>query len=109
MYHLINRNAGAVIGALRHIGVREYLQLRKDLETNGAHMPSTSYQAAYRKYWRMNAARLSPLFYERYFKLLAECRASGIMDLAQVTRIISDPYGADHTDSSFRLPRNSSI
>jgi hypothetical protein len=96
MYQLINSNSGAVIEALRHIGVREYLQLRAELETHGAHAPSTSYQARYRKYWRMNAARLSPLFYERYFSLLTECQAGGTMDLERVTRIISDPTGADH-------------
>ncbi len=97
MYQLINSNAAAVIRALGRIGdIREYLQLRRDLVANGAGMLSTSFQRTYRKYWRMNAARLPPSFYDLYLSLLAECQANGVADVERATLLISDATGANH-------------
>ncbi|SRR6266542_261046 len=97
MYRLINSNAPAVVDALRRIGdFREYLHLRADLAANGSAPASAEFQRAYRKYWRMNAARLSPAFYERYFELLAQYQAVGLTDLERATRVISDADDANH-------------
>lgn len=97
MYQLININAAAVINSLHRIGdLREYLELRRQIVALDGGLPSESFQRMYRKYWRMNAARLSPVFYERYFSLLADCQNGGNTDLERVTQVISDPAGADH-------------
>src|SRR5690348_4672905 len=97
MYRLINANTPAVINALRRIGdLQEYLDLRTAFVSSGPAAASPDFQRAYRKYWRMNAARLPQSFYDRYFTLLSEFRERGTTDLAGAVRIISDPDGDNH-------------
>src|ERR1041384_4590435 len=65
MYRLITSNAPAVVHALRRIGdLREYTQLRASLTTDSESASSEDFQRKYRKYWRMNAARLPSVFHE---------------------------------------------
>ena len=97
MYRLINRNAPAVAQALGRIGdLGEYLLLRTDLVSHGKAVAPPELQRAYRKYWRMNVARLAPSFYQQYFALLAEYQAAGSTDVERATRVISGPGGADY-------------
>jgi len=71
MYYLINAYSEAVVGAIKQYHVTEYNWLIENLE----HCQNPNYQRRYRRYWRMNAARLSPEFYNAYFTALNDAQA----------------------------------
>ena len=97
MYRLINQNAAATIKALDRIGdLNEYLRLRAELVSDRDVTSSAPFQRSYRRYWRMNAARLPDSFYSRYFKVLAQCQGRRHADVATVARTISDAEGENH-------------
>lgn len=97
MYRLINHNAAAVIKALDRIGdLNEYLRLRAKLVSDRDATSDAAFRRSYRRYWRMNAARLPESFYSRYFKVLAQCQRRRHADVATVARTTSDAVGANH-------------
>jgi len=97
VYRLINQNAAAAIKALYRIGdLNEYLRLRAEFVSDRAATSNAAFQKSYRRYWRMNAARLPESFYARYFKVLAQCQGRGHADVATVARTISDAEGENH-------------
>jgi hypothetical protein len=97
MYGLMNRNARAVVDAVRNIGdLTEYLRLRATVLSGSDVLSDAVFQSAYRKYWRMNAARLGDDFYSKYFTVLDQCRQTRRVDVAGIARVISDPAGLDH-------------
>lgn len=94
MYSLINHNAVAVFKALDSIGdLNDYLRLRSALLRGADSAHDAEFQRGYRRYWRMNAARLGSSFYDQYFTQLAECRRSNAVDLPTVARCISTVNG----------------
>ena len=62
MYHLINQNAAAVAQAMASLGDQTtYLLLYEAFQSTDI-CTDTSFQRLYRRYWRMNVARLSKSF-----------------------------------------------
>ena len=72
MYRLINQHCEAIVAKLANIDdVSQYRQLREDMLSGKAIVTSnTQFQRRYRRYWRMNVARLGSPFYVKYFQLL---------------------------------------
>jgi hypothetical protein len=66
MYHLINRDIQAVLQSFPRNHVPDYDWLQQNLNLCG----TQQYQTRYKKYWRLNAARLSPNFCNIYFQAL---------------------------------------
>lgn len=90
MYDLINLNAPSVIDALGSLGdLNDYLHLRVQLIADYRLASDPDFQKSYRKYWRMNAARLPEPFFSQYFDVLARCQHDQAADLPTVTRTIS--------------------
>jgi hypothetical protein len=66
VYRLINKYAAKIVATLAPSHVAEYDWLREN--TRAVNTPA--YQARYRAFWQMNAARLSPGFCDTYFAAL---------------------------------------
>jgi hypothetical protein len=66
MYDLINYYAGTVVGTIPSDHITEY----EWLVQNPSKATQPDYQNRYRRFWAMNAARLSPTFYAAYFGAL---------------------------------------
>ena len=102
MYHLINRHIDDVVKALDAIGdIREYIELRRQLTSDPGAALRPDFQRAYRKYWRMNAARLNDDFYRLYFGLLAETQRVGTADVAAISDVLSRHTARDGLQFSF--------
>lgn len=63
MYDLINQYAQKVVATIPTDHVTEYEWLIQNVN----HATTPGYQNRYRRFWAMNAARLSPAFYVAYF------------------------------------------
>ncbi len=63
MYHLIEANAATVIGSMQPQHVTEYDWLMQNIRDCN----TREYQARYKVFWRLGAARLSPHFCKAYF------------------------------------------
>lgn len=66
MYRLINDFARPVVDSLP----RDFLQKYEWLVQNVSQADEPSYQKAYRSFWAMGPAQLSPAFYTAYFRAL---------------------------------------
>lgn len=94
MYRLINQNAPAVVAAIDGIGdLSTYVRLRSTFLSEGDISADPNFQSSYRRYWGMNNARQSEVFYSRYFALLGECRNSGSADVARIIQQLSETGG----------------
>lgn len=102
MYRLINQHCDAVVNALGAIGdINDYLELRRRLTVAHDAALDPEFQRAYRKYWRMNPARLGDDFYKRYFDLLAETQRVGKADLAAISKDLGRHASRDGLQFSF--------
>ena len=70
--------------------------LRESLVADPSVTKTPEFRRDYRRYWRMNAARLPDIFYDRYFDLLSTCLRESSTDIALIARQISDPDGENH-------------
>jgi len=68
MYHFINEQIESIIESFDAGHVRKYDWLVAHLHQAG----NVEFQKKYRTFWRMNAARLSQGFCDRYFEILQE-------------------------------------
>jgi hypothetical protein len=86
MYLLINQHIEQLLAAINEEReVRRYLWLVRNLsDINVA--ANSEYQREYRKYWQLNAARLSPAFYREYFALLEQSKRADAPDVETVAR-----------------------
>jgi hypothetical protein len=86
MYKLINEHCEAVVSKIaENDDVIRYASLQSDLRAKGASVKTDmEYQRSYRDYWRMNMARLSDRFHERYFDLLARQVTSKNLDIPSI-------------------------
>ena len=66
MYDLINQFAQTVVGTIPPEHVTDYERLLQ----NVGQASTPDYQRRYRRFWAMNAAQLSPVFYVAYFGAL---------------------------------------
>ncbi|MBI1256555.1 MAG: hypothetical protein GC204_03705 [Chloroflexi bacterium] len=88
MYTLINANIGALLDKIDAAAyVQPYLNLRAGWADRDIAQDS-GFQQTYRRFWRMNAARLSPTFLASYFDLLTATRDSGAADVAKISRAL---------------------
>ncbi len=83
MYELINRNAGLIVESVGNAFITEYDWLMDQLSQRNV-ATDEEYQRRYKNFWAMNAARLSPDFYDTYFRLLQNANTRGRVDLIQV-------------------------
>ena len=81
MYDLINAHIQAILGAIPQKHVTEYDWLIQNV--NQCETPQ--YQARYKNFWRLNAARLSANYCNFYFKVLrkAQINPPAVGNLAQ--------------------------
>jgi hypothetical protein len=88
MYRLLVQKCDLLIAELKRIDdIARYHDLVVRLQsTSGEAAIDPEFQRVYRVYWRMNVARLSPAFYERYFDLLARGVRSGRVNLRTAAR-----------------------
>lgn len=74
MYKIINDNISLVINGInRNRDIEPYLTLQA-LFQNGSISDNSNYKTTYRKYWQLNAARLSDNYCEHYFRVLEKYR-----------------------------------
>src|SRR5438477_9298329 len=86
MYDLINQYARTVVGTIPSAHVTEY----EWLVQNPRKVTQPDYQNRYRRFWAMNAARLSPTFYAAYFGALnAATTSTTLNSLAQTLHAAS--------------------
>jgi len=105
LYHLINDNTDLILDRVDGAkDVAPYVWLLNRLHECDVREDGT-FQSEYRKYWRMNAARLGEGFYRRYFELLEECKRSGPVGLERVLRelyaVPSDARGSHKVHLAF--------
>src|SRR5262245_50813112 len=87
MYYMINQYAGAILNSIdRKTHVEPYDWLVQNMGS----VDTPGYQAKYRAYWVMNAARLSPDFYTVYFGALRQC----ILQTPTLVELIRTLYNA---------------
>jgi len=102
MYRLINDYRDAICLRLADLDIAAYGELMKALQSRGADATtSPHFQAAYRRYWRMNVARLGDLYYRRYFELLADCWVSQSTDIEAIVRDLAETLEARTLQFSF--------
>lgn len=88
MYTLINQNIDLVLSTLDYrLDIVTYLGLiRRFDQSDISHDPV--FHLDYRRYWRLNAARLSKSFCLAYFDLMERLRTNQNMDTEAVARIL---------------------
>ena len=67
MFRLIETHIQSIVDSIPTTHVRDYDWLVENIDRAG----ESEYQSKYRAYWAMNAARLSPSYYQEYFRRLA--------------------------------------
>jgi hypothetical protein len=67
VFHLIETHIQSIVGSIPAAHVRDYDWLVENIDRAG----ESEYRSKYRAYWAMNAARLSPSYYQEYFGRLA--------------------------------------
>ena len=88
MFRLIEAHCDSVVASILPAHVRDYDWLVENLRRVG----ESQYQARYRAFWAMNAARLSPSYCAEYFRRLeADCDAFIASVREVVHRIVNDP------------------
>lgn len=84
MFGLIEAHCQNVVASIHPAHVREYDWLVENLHRVG----QLEYQARYRKFWAMNAARLSPSYCAEYFRRLEAAARS----LPALGSLVTDLY-----------------
>jgi hypothetical protein len=96
VYHLINRHIEQLLDSInRAREIRPYKQLVGQLRRVNV-ATDTEFQRLYRRYWAMNAARLSTDFCAEYFSLLERLKDGPVPSVERVARLLYDvPTRAD--------------
>jgi len=74
MYHIINKYSDSIISSISSGHVNSYDWLLTNINNIG----DSDYRRKYKVFWRLNTARLSDSFCERYFELLEETMSSNL-------------------------------
>lgn len=85
MYHLINNHIDEILHSIGQDHIRDYDYLIDNIER----VESPTYQATYKNYWRLNAARLSEDFCRVYFNLLQVALRDG---MPQIPELVMELY-----------------
>jgi len=86
MYNLINQNIDLILAAVdRYLDIDTYLSLMRRFN-QGDIRHDALFHLDYRRYWRLNAARLSEGFCLAYFDLMEGLRTNHNMDTKAVAR-----------------------
>jgi hypothetical protein len=80
MYQLIEQHYNEIINSIEKNHIADY----QVLLNYGGSFYDEQFQSSYKKFFRMNAARLTPEFYSQYFKLLNQIKSEGIQSLSEV-------------------------
>ena len=84
MYQFINDNIALVMGTvIRKRDIDPYLVLA-EMFNAGSVSHNNEYQAVYRTYWQLNAARLSDSFCKHYFRVMEDCRHADRLSIGNV-------------------------
>jgi hypothetical protein len=88
MYALINKHITDLLKFLdRPRDIDPYVDLRVKLHVVDV-SSDTAFQATYKKYWQLNAARLSASFCAAYFGLLEERKNTPVPTVEEVARLL---------------------
>jgi hypothetical protein len=88
MYRLINENISILLGTInRKRDIDPYLTLAEMFKA-GSVYDNDEYQAVYRKYWQMNAARLSDSFCKYYFLVMEDCRHADRLSIENIVEAL---------------------
>jgi hypothetical protein len=88
MYALINKHIADLLTFLvRSRDIDPYLDLQSKLHFTDV-SSDTAFQATYKKYWQLNAARLSASFCAAYFGLLEERKNTPVPTVEEVSRLL---------------------
>lgn len=88
MYQLINENIGQVMDTIdRRKDIDPYLNMA-EIFNKGSISENDNYKAIYRKYWQLNAARLSDEYCGHYFKVMEDYRHIDRIDIEDVVRAL---------------------
>lgn len=86
MYRIINTYADAVVAGLQlERDVTRHLALH-DLARRVDASSDMEFQRKFRRYWGLNAARLSDSFHRAFFRLLEDVKQAGTGDIEVITR-----------------------
>lgn len=87
MYTLINNNIKLLLdGIKKKDHIEPYLSIRESFEKQESH--NSEFKNTYRKFYQLNAARLSDEFCESYFSLLEQSRNAGQVDIQNITNCL---------------------
>jgi hypothetical protein len=103
VFRLIETHIQSIVGSIPAAYVRDYDWLVENINRAG----ESEYQSKYRAYWAMNAARLSPSYYQEYFGRLATAKDS----MPTLGSLVEDSIRCQLTGTnarvfSFRMPRS---
>ena len=92
MYTIINDNISSVIaGTNRYRDIAPYLTLQELFRT-GSILENGNYKTTYRKYWQLNAARLSDEYCEHYFRILEKYRNRDVKNIGDIVKDLYEVY-----------------
>jgi hypothetical protein len=86
MYYLINRHIQQIQQLIPQSDIDGYEYLRQNVQEAG----TAQYQKAYKSYWKLNIARLSPAFYQAYFQLLQDSLNNNPPNIQEITQWLYD-------------------
>jgi hypothetical protein len=88
MYQFINENIAKILDTVdRRKDIDPYLSMTGMFRA-GSVSDNDEYQAMYRKYWQLNAARLSDSFCKHYFQVMERCRHSNNLNIKEVVEAL---------------------
>jgi hypothetical protein len=88
MYHLINENIANVLDTIyRKKDIDPYLKMAEIFNT-GRVADNDEYKTTYRKYWQLNAARLSDHYCNHYFQVMEDHRHQHHVDIEDVVKAL---------------------
>jgi hypothetical protein len=88
MYQLIDENIEVILDTVnRRKDIDPYLALA-DMFNAGSVSDNDEYQGVYRKYWQLNAARLSDSFCKHYFRVMEDCRHADQLSIENIVEAL---------------------
>jgi hypothetical protein len=88
MYQFINENIAKVLDTVdRKRDIDPYLKMA-EMFNAGRVSDNHEYKTIYRKYWQLNAARLSDHYCNHYFQVMEDHRHQGQIDIEDVVKLL---------------------
>jgi hypothetical protein len=88
MYQIINENIIKVLGAIdKEKDIDPYLKMA-EMFSAGSVSDNDEYKTIYRKYWQLNAARLSDHYCNHYFQVMEDHRHKDQIDIEAVVKAL---------------------